>query len=177
MAKRKVSNEPPPPFDTPAKVTDKHFVVNPEDPERWWRFGVRDDHPLARAYMRGQLAAGRREYTAEDRYGAGMIYRGIWAGAHGSEMAVSNLHRVSGGANKERASDSLCVARSLLKRVNEGLHPDNAFIIQAICGEGRFFSEAVRERHIGFEKAVYPRVCVALDDLLDVVLRMGLKKP
>lgn len=163
--------------DTPAKVTAGHFVVNPEDPARLWRFGVADDHPLTKAYERGQLASGRREYTAEDRYGAGTIFRGVWSTAHGSDCSGSNFERVAGGGDGQRSSERLQIGRDLLSRIEKALQPDNAFIIRAICGEGRFFSAAVRERHIGFEKAVYPRVCVALDDLLDVVLRLGLKRP
>lgn len=164
-------------YDTPAKLRDAHFIVNPDDPARFHRYGVSDDHPLVRAYERGQLCSGRREYTADDRLGAGMIYRGIWDAVHGSGAAVSNLLRVSGSGQKERAGDRLCVSRDLFNRVNGRMQPDNAFIVQAVCGEGRYCSEAVRVRYHGFEKSIYQAVCLALDDLLDVILRLGIREP
>lgn len=163
-------------YEKPAMVRPEHFIVNPEDPERWWRFGVKDDSPLGKAYDRGQLSAGRRGYTAEDRYGAGTIYRGIFASVHGSDCAVSNLARVSGATTEARASERLCVARDLLKRLHAAMSKDNAFIVERFCGHGAYASDAVRERYAGFDKSVYQGVCTALDDLIDAVLKLGLGK-
>lgn len=164
-------------YDTPAKIRPEHVVINPLDPDRWWKFEVRDDSPLGLAYHRGQLATGRREYTAEDRYGAGTIYRGIYDGVHGSDCAVSNFSRVSGAGNEARSSERLCVARDLRAKVEREMSKDNYLIVDQFCGAGSRANEAVRARFSGFEKSVYQAICVALDDLLDAVQRLGLKRP
>lgn len=163
-------------FETPAKVMPFHRVRNPEAPERWHVFEVKDATPLAKAYERGQLCAGRHTYTAEDRYGAGTIFRGIYDAVNGSDCATSNFHRVSGAATEARASERICVARDLRKKIKDRMALDNFFIIEKFCGEGSHASAAVRARYAGFEKAVYHAICVALDDLLDAVVKLGLGK-
>ncbi len=168
--------EAPTAFETPAKVMPGHRVINPDMPERWWQFEVEDDTPLAKAYRRGQLAAGRRDYTAEDRFGAGTLYRGIYDAVHGSDVASSNLNRVSGAGSEARSQERICIARDLRKRVQERMSRDNFFIVERFCGAGSYASDAVRERYAGFEKSVYQAICVALDDLLDAVLKLGLHK-
>lgn len=163
-------------FDTPAKLMPAHHVVNPQDPERWWKYEVKDDSPLGLAYNRGKLASGRRDYTAEDRYGAGHIYRGIYESVNGSSHTVSNVHRVSGAATEARASERLCIARDLHKRLRRELSRDNFAIVDAFCGAGSNASDAVKARLSGFDKATYLAICSALDDLIDGVMALGLHK-
>ncbi|HJR56678.1 MAG TPA: hypothetical protein VJ798_08880 [Rhizomicrobium sp.] len=158
-------------FDAPARITDRHILLNPEAPARWQRWGVRDDHPLTKAYERGQLASGRRDVTPRDRYEAGLLYRGLYEDLHGSSIACSKLTRVSGGVTEARAGERICAARALLARIESRMSADNAFIIRRVCGEGAWPSEAVREACVGFEKFVIPRLCVALDDLVGAVVR------
>lgn len=162
-------------YEAPAKIRPEHRIINPEDPERWWRFEVADETPLGVAYKRDQLVYGRREYTAEDRYGAGTIYRSIYDAVHGSDCAVSNLERVGGATSEARASESICIARDLRKRVQQRMSKDNFHIVETFCGAGSKANAAVKERLSGFEKAVYQTICMALDDLLDAVQHLGLK--
>ena len=156
-------------FDRPAKIMPAHILLNPEAPARQRRWGVKDDHPLTKAWERGQLGSGRRNITPRDRYEAGLVYRGLYEDIHGSNIALSKLTRVNGGTCEARASERICAARDLLGRIEGRMSADNAFIIRRVCGEGAWPSEAVRERHEGFEKFVIPRLCVALDDLVDAV--------
>jgi hypothetical protein len=156
-------------LDRPAKIMPAHILLNPEAPARQRRWGVRADHPLTRAYERGQLASGRRDVTPRDRYEAGLVYRGLYEDLHGSNIALSKLTRVNGGVTEARAGERICAARELLTRIESRLSADNAFLIRRICGEGAWPSEAVRERYEKFEKFVVPRLCMALDDLVDAV--------
>ena len=176
-AKKKPTPDPEA-LDRPAKIMPAHILLNPEAPARQRRWGVRDDHPLTRAWERGQLASGRRNITPRDRYEAGLIYRGLYEDLHGSNIALSKLTRVNGGTCEARASERICAARDLLTRIEARMSADNAFIIRRVCGEGAWPSEAVRERYQNFEKFVIPRLCMALDDLVDAVARKpgGVKK-
>src|SRR3954470_15058838 len=105
------------PLDRPAKLMPHHILLNPEAPTRQRRWGTKDDHPLTKAYERGQLAAGRRDITPRDRYEAGLLYRGLYEDLHGSNMALSKLTRVNGGACEARAGERICAARDLLIRI------------------------------------------------------------
>ena len=164
-------------FDTPAKVLPFHRVINPQDPERWWRYEVKDETPLGLAYDRGQLSSGRREYTAEDRYGAGAIYRGIYDGVNAPTCAGTKFERVGSSSGSEaRTSERLTIARDLRKKVKDRMSRDNFYIVEEFCGAGSHASAAVRARFAGFEKAVWNTVCIALDDLLDAVVALGLGK-
>lgn len=163
-------------YDAPAKVRPEHVVINPEDPERWHRYVVADDSPLGVAYCKGQLISGRREYTAEDRYGAGTIYRSIYDAVNGSDCAVSNFNRVSSATVEARATERLCIARDLRKRVKERMARDNFFIVDEFCGAGSKACDAIKARFSGFEKSVYQTICLALDDLLDAIQALGLTK-
>jgi hypothetical protein len=171
MTKTKRKAEQEDAFDRPAKIMPVHILLNPEAPARQRRWGVKDDHPLTKAWERGQLGSGRRNITPRDRYEAGLVYRGLYEDIHGSNIALSKLTRVNGGTCEARASERICAARDLLARIESRMSADNAFIIRRVCGEGAWPSEAVRERHQGFEKFVVPRLCVALDDLVDAVVR------
>ena len=170
-------DEIPDRFDTPAKVIPGHHrVVDTSLPERWWTYEVEDKTPLGLAYKRGQLASGRRGYTAEDRFGAGHIYRGIYDTVNGSDCGGSNMERVSGARQEARSSESLCTARDLQRKIKDQMAKDNFAIVDAFCGAGSHASEAVRARYAGFEKSVYPAICAALDDLIDAVIKLGLHK-
>ena len=158
-------------LDHPARLMPHHILLNPEAPARARRWGVKDDHPLTRAWERGQLEAGRRDVSPRDRYEAGLLYRGLYEDIHGSNIALSKLTRVNGGLAEARAGERLCAARDLLARIEGRMSTDNAFLIRRVCGEGAWPSEAVRERYQGFEKFVVPRLCCALDELVDAVAK------
>jgi hypothetical protein len=92
-------------FVGPAKLREEHVVLNPEAPEHWRRYAVADDHPLMRAYEKGQLDCGRRDHTARDRFEAGQIYRGLYEEVHGSGYALSKLERVNGTGVEPRLGE------------------------------------------------------------------------
>ena len=171
MTKAKKKPDTADALDRPAKIMPAHILLNPEAPAKVRRWGVKDDHPLTKAWERGQLALGRRNITPRDRYEAGLVYRGLYEDLHGSNIALSKLTRVNGSTCEARASERICAARDLLSRIEARLSADNAFIIRRVCGEGAWPSEAVRERYQNFEKFVIPRLCMALDDLVDAVAR------
>ena len=161
-------------FDMPARLRDEHILLNPEAPQRYRRYAVRDDHPLTRAYERGQLDAGRRDHTARDRWEAGLIYRGLYEDIHGSGIALSKLVRVNGARADVRAGERVCAARDYLERIETKLSADNRFILRRVCGEGYRPAEAINARMTGFEKHVSQLLSAALDDLVDAVVRLKL---
>ena len=162
-------------FETPARIRPEHIVVNPDAPQKWQRYEIADDTPLGRAKRAGKLdAGGRRGYTGEDRYQAGLRFRAIWDTVHSTSGSTS-FERIGGGG-EPRTQESICIARDLLKRVREKMAADNYFIVAQFIGEGSSGSEAVKARIAGFEKAVWLAVCMALDDLIDAVVRLGLGK-
>lgn len=163
-------------FDTPAKIMPNHVLLNPDDAVAVQRWAIDDDSPLGRAFTAGRLDAGRRGYTGRDRYEAGLTYRAIWDTVHGSGCGGFNPNRVSGGAAEARSSESLCIARDLLKRVNARMSRDNAFIIAQFIGEGSSGSDTIKARIAGFDKSVWNAMCMALDDLIDAVVALGLAK-
>lgn len=162
-------------FDRPAVVQDRHILLNPESPERWHRFAVRDDHPLTRCYERGQLDAGKRGISARDRFEAGLRYRGMYEEVHGSGYALSNLNRVSEGKGEGRATENLCAARDMLGKVDRAMSPEGGLIIKRVCGDGCWPAKVVNERYSNFERAVTPILCMALDELIGVLERLGLE--
>lgn len=141
---RKLEQEQEPKgYVQPAKIRDEHVALNPEAPEHWRKWIVIDDHPITKAYQRGQLASGRRDYTARDRWEAGLIFRSIYEAVNGSNIASSNLNRVTGASGFDRTSENIQSARDLLKKVLERLSADNSQIIMSVCGEGKWPSESV----------------------------------
>lgn len=157
----------------PARIRPEHFVINPGDPRAQQRYAVEDNSPLALAFVRGKLASGSRRYSSTDRYSAGVIYQSIWASIHSGGCAAFNPHRVGGGSSEQRASESLCIARDLQKKIEAQMSVDNAFLIRMFVGEGSTGSDAVKERLDGFEKSVWVALCMALDDLADAIVVLG----
>ena len=86
-------------FETPALIRPEHIVVNPDAPAKWQRYEIADDTPLGRAKRAGKLdAGGRRGYTGEDRYQAGLRFRAIWDTVHSTGCA-SKFERIGGGSD------------------------------------------------------------------------------
>lgn len=163
-------------FETPAKIMPGHTILNPDAPERWRRYEVTDDSPLGAAYRKERLSSGRHSYSAEDRYGAGQIYRGIYDAVNSPAGSASNFSRVSGAGTEARSSERICIARDLRRRICERMAEDNFHIVEEFCGAGSNASEVVRARLSGFNKATYLIICAALDDLIDAVIALGLHK-
>jgi hypothetical protein len=160
--------------EKPAIVRPEHFVLNPEDPRPQWRFAVRDDSPLGTAFRAGRLGIGSRRYTATDRYSAAVIYRSIWDSVNSGGVASFNPNRVGGGASEARASEKLCIARDLMRKLEDRMSVDNRFLVRAFVGEAQTGSEAVRSHIAGFDKTVWAALCMALDNLADAITVTGM---
>jgi hypothetical protein len=163
-------------FVAPAKLRDEHIVLNPEAPERWRRYAVEDDHPLARAYEKGQLDHGRRDHTARDRFEAGQIFRGLYNEMYGGSYAASKLERVNGARREMRLTERLVDVRRSVGQIKAWVGDTDYHILRRVCGEGCKPSEAVAELFEGFEKQVTPIFCQSLDKLVDTVVRLGLHR-
>lgn len=164
------------PFEIPAKIRPEHFIENPEAPVKWQRWGVKDETPLGLAHAKGRLdAGGRRGHTGEDRYKAALVYRAIWDTVH-STSGSTKFERVGGSTQEARTAETVCIARDLQKRVEERMSRDNAFLVRCFVGEGSSGSEAVKARMAGFKDTVWAQICVALDDLIDAVVALGLHR-
>lgn len=163
--------------DVPARIRDEHVLVNPDAPKRLRIYRVRDDHAITRAYDKGQLDAGRAKISPWERWQAGLVYRSIFENVHKSNTATSNLNRVSGGSGHDRAGNQIQVARDLLKKINDRLSRDNAQIILGVCGEGRTPKDAVLEgRGDKMKKFVTSALCLALDNLIDALEELGIRR-
>lgn len=171
---RPEKSEEPKGYEQPARLREEHVALNPEAPERWRRYVVVDDHPLTKAFLKGQLDNGRRGHTARDRLEAGLIYRDLYDRVHTTSVSGSNFNRVTGGSGHERISENIQAARDLYEKLTARLSKDNAQIILSVCGEGRWPAEAVNGRYEGFERSVSQAFCAALDNLIDAVLDLKL---
>lgn len=129
------------------------------------------EHPLTLAYAKGQLIRGNEIYTAKQRYDAGEEYRQIFEAMHRSGRDSTDLNIVCGGSGLS-VSQMLVDAVKNIASIEAHLKAQDRAIIRHVCGEGWWPSEAVRAacgNH--YDKAVVPRLCEALDNLVDAIGR------
>ena len=137
--------------------------------KRGWRNA--NEHPLNAAFERGQLRGDARRYSAMQRLQAGEHYRALWEMAVRSGRDSTHIEKVSSGggeaagftASRLDAMRSRAAIDAKLKRADQ-------LIVQRVCAEGHFPSEAVREAcGDGYAKATVPRFCEALDALVEAM--------
>lgn len=125
--------------------------------------------PLQAVFAKNQLAGGSPRYNAEERYQAGSDYTKIFdASQKGSNDSTQLLNLVgvgyssSSGSAQARASDSLATIHSHMGQRDRK-------IIEMVCGEGYWPSEAVRTVCGDYKDTVSARFREALDSLTDAM--------
>jgi hypothetical protein len=136
------------------------------------RLKVRDDSQLGVAFNKGRLDAGRREYTAWDRYNAARKYRGIWDAIHATGVAGSLRERINSSTRAGAAQDGKAIARDHLKKIEGELSQNAKVILRMFLAEGSTASEAVAARLEGFDKSVWCAICGYLDELIDAFVAL-----
>jgi len=132
--------------------------------KRGWRNDA--EHPLTLAYIKGQLIRGNEVYTAKQRYDAGEDYRQLYEAMHRSGRDSTDINLVSGGSGQAISQITVDAVRKVAF-IESHLKAQDRAIIRHVCGEGWWPSEAVRAacgNH--YDKAVVPRFCEALDNLV-----------
>ena len=135
--------------------------------KRGWRNDA--EHPLTLAYVKGQLIRGNEIYTAKQRYDAGEDYRQLFETMHRSARDSTDMNLVSGGSGVSISQFMVDAVRKIAS-IEGNLKSQDRAIIRHVCGEGWWPSEAVRHacgNH--YDKAVIPRFCEALDNLVDAI--------
>jgi hypothetical protein len=127
------------------------------------------EHPLLLAYLKGQLIRGNERYTSQQRYEAGDEYRGLFELMHRSGRDSTDINLVSSSVGVSITQEMTDAIRKIAA-IELGLKKQDRAIIRHVCGEGWWPSEAVR-RACGehYEKAVVPRFCEALDNLIEAI--------
>jgi len=129
------------------------------------------EHPLTLAYVKGQLIRGNEIYTAKQRYDAGEDYRQLFESMHRSGRDSTDLDLVSGGSGLSISQFMVDAVRKIAC-IESRLKAQDRAIIRHVCGEGWWPSEAVRTAcGYHYDKAVIPRFCEALDNLVDAIAR------
>lgn len=138
--------------------------------------GFKRVSPLEAAYDRGQLQGGNREWTAEDRYSAGLHYDDLYSAAQASGRDSTDIDRVSksgGGASlSQRQADAI---RDLIT-IEDYLSSKDRKIIRMVCGDWYPASEAVRTICGDYRDTVWARLREALDSLCEARTKAR-KKP
>jgi hypothetical protein len=135
--------------------------------KRAWRNDA--EHPLTLAYVKGQLIRGNEIYTAKQRYDAGEEYRQLHEAMHRSGRDSTDINLVSGGSGLS-ISQIMVDSAKKIACIESHLKAQDRAIVRHVCGEGWWPSEAVRAacgNH--YDKAVVPRFCEALDNLVDAI--------
>lgn len=165
--------------DAPAKFHAGHTqrVISPvAGAKKGWRND--HEHPLLLAYAKNQLQGGiirdgkgNPKYTAADRLNAGNEFRRLWERFTKSGRDSTDLMRASSA--RSTLTDGQCDALDTLCKIWPGLNSTDRIIIQRVCGEGFWPSEAVREAcGPGYIDATIPRLNEALDHLIEVFARV-----
>lgn len=138
------------------------------------RFRNHNEHPLSLAYHKGQLQNGivrgpdgLSKYTAAERYAAGEEFRQAWEVIGGSGRDSTDGDRINGNGN-EPVTIIKTSAELYRRRVKHALSPRDWMIVQHVCGEGWWPSEAVRDAcGPSYVHATIPRLNEALDNLIE----------
>jgi hypothetical protein len=154
----------------PAKLHQGHSRRNlgaGAGAKRGWRNDA--EHPLTLAYVKGQLIRGNEVHTAKQRYDAGEDYRQLFEAMHRSGRDSTDINLVSGGSGASISQMMIDAVRKIAS-IESRLKAQDRDIVRHVCGEGWWPSEAVRAacgNH--YDKAVIPRFCEALDNLVEAI--------
>jgi len=127
------------------------------------------EHPLSLAYAKGQLIRGNERYSSLQRFEAGDQYRRLFEMMHRSGRDSTDINLVSGGAGEPITEHMVDATRRIIA-IDRHLKMQDRAIIRHVCGEGWWPSVAVRDacgEH--YDKAVVPRLCEALDNLIEAI--------
>lgn len=137
------------------------------------------EHPLTLAYSRNQLIRGilrnddgNEKYTAPERYAAGDEFRRIWEACAASGRDSTDLNHISGGRG-DPITMRQAQAISDLARIHAALSATDRQIVQLVCGEGHWPSEAIRKAcGDSYKDATIPRLNEALDHLIEALAKV-----
>ncbi len=170
---------------TPAKNPQQDDIEKPEGPARFRDGHVQDRHLSTSAGAK----LGHRVLTVFQRYAAqddgNMLSGGDKRNSHGTRLAAGNdfasiylrtlpgskdstVERIGGGSGGYGLIVNID-AKNLLKWLEVHMGSKNYKIVQLVCGEGEWPSEAISNTfdHKDYNKSVRFRFVEALDDLID----------
>lgn len=129
-----------------------------------------DEHPLTKAYFRGQLGP-PKSAAATDRFTAGEMLRRL-CGQVGRSMRDSTDFTPGGGSTGLPWTISQENAIRKIQAIESRMSPHDYIIARKLCGEGCEPIEAIRAANIVCgERDTIARLCAAMDNLVYAVSR------
>lgn len=172
--------------EAPARIRPGHTQSRILEVTAGAKKGWRNDneHPLTLAWSKGQLIRGiirdehgREKYCAGERYAAGDEFRRLWEACMATGRDSTDLNRITGGRG-DPITMTQAQAIADLGRIHAALSSTDRQIVQFVCGEGYWPSEAIRKVcGPSYEDATIPRLNEALDHLIEAFAKVKKVRP